>query len=64
MHRVCQVPLIHMTFHKQFAAVVAIDAMPQSLIAGNLITQFVADTPNVEVCVPGSHVKKVNSLKF
>ena len=53
-----------MTFHKQFAAVVAIDAMPQSLIAGNLITQFVADTPNVEVCVPGSHVKKVNSLKF
>ena len=41
--------LIYGAFHKQFAAFVAIDARPQSLIAGQLITSFVSNTPNVEV---------------
>ena len=42
---VCQVPLINGAFHNQFAVFVAIDARPQSLIAGNLITSFVSNTP-------------------
>ena len=44
-----QVQLIYGAFHNQFAAFVAIDARPQSLIAGQLITSFVSNSPNVEV---------------
>ena len=38
-------PLINGVFHNQFAVFMAIDARPQSLIAGNLITSFISNTP-------------------